>query len=386
MDRDDLVRELLGVGLTGAPDPAAPYRLGSVADAEIKPVEWLWEGYILKGQLTLLDARGGSGKTSLLGLIAAAGSLGAFTFGREPEPVKTKPFRTLLFNTEDDRGDLRHVYEQCGGMPTFLEVYDPYRYGPLNLDHDGMDRLTKIIEVNAFDLVCFDPVLQYVPKEIKSQNDNVAVTQFLAAQRSIAMRTGAAIVNVRHFAKGSQGRDMTEAGAGGEAWRNSSRGQLTMLPHPDCTKTWFQSLVFPARSTIRTTRADAFAIEIRDGYRTWVRPADLDLDPYIERHPQLAATLNSGAPKIAPGRRGPAPHNRQLCADALVRLLAGKKHVYSRDAVKDLGDQGFNKTSIYDARNELIATGYLTDDRGRWSLTDKFDMFADDEDGPWWTA
>lgn len=54
--------------------------------------------------------------------------------------------------------------------------------------------------------------------------------------------------------------------------------------------------------------------------------------------------------------------------------------------MKDLGDQGFNKTSIYDARNELIATGYLTDDRGRWSLTDKFDMFADDEDGPWWTA
>ena len=49
------------------------------------------------------------------------------------------------------------------------------------------------------------------------------------------------------------------------------------------------------------TRADVFAIEIRDGYRTWVRFADLDLDFYIERHLQLAATFNSGALKIVFG-------------------------------------------------------------------------------------
>jgi hypothetical protein len=377
MTHEALVRELLGKAADGVPDPAAEYRLGDVSDAEIRDVRWLWEGYVLKGQITLLDARGSSGKTRLFLAMAAAGSLGILPFGAADQPVKTKPFRTILFSTEDDRGDLRKVFEDIGGDLRYLEVWDTTRYGHFALDADGMARMARFIEVNEFEMVGFDPVLQYMPREVKSQNDNVAVTQFLASQREVAMATGASLVNIRHWARGQVGKEVHEMGAGGESWRNGSRGQIVMFPHPDNGKEFFQALAVPARATIRTTLGRPFGIEIRQGRQTFVAPGAIDLEAYAARYEAIRKTFNiEVAPEPTRGSRGPHASEKKAAKDAITEYLAvGPKHYQEiRDTLEE---RGIARRTFYRARDELLKAGHLRDIQGVWSLGDDYDPFAD---------
>ena len=86
---------------------------------------------------------------------------------------------------------------------------------------------------------------------------------------------------------------------------------------------------------------------------------------------------------MSTGARGPKPGERQRAAQLIVDyLVAHGRTAYSRDVREALESQGINKNRFYEAKQELVSTEYMTDDRGRWSLTERADPFSDNQ--PWW--
>ena len=81
------------------------YKIINMDDVEIEQVEWLWEGFIPVGKLTMLHGDPGKGKTmAMLNLIAA------FTTGRallDPpgSPQSREPINVIYQTAEDGLAD-----------------------------------------------------------------------------------------------------------------------------------------------------------------------------------------------------------------------------------------------------------------------------------------
>lgn len=378
-----LLQAMLGASDSGI-DAASEYVLQTAKSLSAPEIQWLWEGYLLRGKLTLIDARGGSGKTRLFLAIAACVSQGVFPFGIGGEPVTLPAGRSMLMSGEDDPEESAQTYNELSGVADNMFFYSPSVHGELTFDDAGITRLENLIRVNGISLVGVDPVLQFMPKDVRGQTDNQGITQCLSRLNGVARRTNASIVMIRHWAMNLTAREINQLGAGGESWRNVSRGQRILLPHPEnnTRRDWMRSLVVNGRHTQRVRYEGCFEIAIDKGVQTFIHPRDVDLTPYIDAFPSLGAYLGV-APSVSAGTRGPKPGERQRAAQLIVDyLVAHGRAAYSRDVREALDALGVNKNRFYEAKNELVSTEYMTDDRGRWSLTERADPFSDNQ--PWW--
>lgn len=344
---------------------------------------WMWEGYVLKGKLTSIEAKGGGGKSRLLLGIAACLSNGVFPFSYESEIVNVEPGRILYFSTEDTMEESAQTFEECGGNRELFFPYNRRKYGALRLNDQGLTNLEKMIKANRIVMTAFDPILQYLPDSVKSQNDNVSITQFLDDLRAVAESTNTALFTVRHWAKGTLGKDVEDLAAGGEAWRNGARGQFVMFPHPKNMNNWSQFLVVPGRNTQRVQYGKPFAIEVRTGYQTFVHPKNIDWETYIEAYPALAKRYGSPKASFNRSSRGPAPKARQAAAQAILDLLTKRncRSMYCKDVINQLegnGDGLFSRATLYLAKKALNDQGLLTDTRGLWQVTEAYDPLDDD--------
>lgn len=343
--------------------------------------EWLWEGYIMRGKVTNVEAKGGSGKSRLILGIAAGLSLGIWPFTlNSATSVKCEPGKTLIFTSEDSPEEITDTFKEAGGDVSKLFFYDPRIHGTLVLDEKGVERLQELVAMNNFDMVVLDPVLEFVPKTLTSQNDNTAITKFLASLRNVAASTGCAIVCVRHFSKGMAGKEVHEMAAGGEAWRNGARGQFVLFAHPECRKGWTQVMAVPARDTMRAQYGKPFGIEITEGRQTFVPPHVLNVETYCEAYEALAKRFGRVSVQIPDKSRGPKATRLKECAEAIGALLEkcpgrSKNYLEAREEIKA---QGFSQALVYRAKDAMKDAGLLRDSGTDWVLTDDYDPFADD--------
>lgn len=254
-----------------------PDLLGAVAapkglDAfEEESAEFLWEPYLRARQINLLDAKGGSGKTTFALALAALGSNGNIPWiGDRPR------FRTLFFAQEDSPGEMRTVFREVGGRDASAVI--PYT-DPLELDREGLERVEELIRATGAKLVVFDAITYYLPGRIKAAFDNLAIAQVLNALREVMRRTGAAALNIRHFKQGRQGLGIEDWGTGGEVWRNSHRSQLVLLPHLERPRS---SAIFHTKGSLVAGMGEPFGFSFTDGVFGWVKPSDLRVEDYVE--------------------------------------------------------------------------------------------------------
>jgi len=365
-------------------DPAATFALEPATALGDPSTTWLWEGYILGGKLTLLDARGGSGKTRLFLAMAACLSLGRFPFGIGGHPVTVDPGKSLLISSEDDPEESAQTFGEIGGDKSKLFLYNPGVHGGIVLDDAGCQRLEDLILVNGIQLVGLDPILQFMPTDVRGQTDNQGITKTLARLSGVARKTGAAIILIRHWAMNLTAREVNQMGAGGESWRNVCRGQRILFPHPENNTRQDETrvLIVNGRHTQRIRYEGTFEMVISRGMQAFIHPDKVELGPYVDTYPALGTFLGV-APQVSTGARGPKPGERQRAAQLIVDyLVAHGRTAYSRDVREALESQGINKNRFYEAKQELVSTEYMTDDRGRWSLTERADPFSDNQ--PWW--
>lgn len=296
----------------------------SLESEEAKDPEFLFGRHIRKGQMTLIDADGGLGKSTMLLALAACASNGYDPILK----IKIKPFRTLYFGDEDSIGDLRHVYESLGGNPGFLEVYNE----PITLTAPNLQMIKETIEDGSFGMVGFDALMYFLTGMSKDGNNAMELITPLAGLRRVAMDTGAGIVNLRHIGKGSKDKPASEMGIGSVQFRNAHRSQLVMRWHPDRDNQPGVRVVTHEKGSLRTEMGEAFGWRYVNGEFGWV-----DVDGSVfETETQFGNKL------------GKSPE----CEAWLTANLTGK-YVSSKEVSERLKSLGVSPRTIAAARAKL---------------------------------
>jgi putative DNA primase/helicase len=201
--------------------------------SEVSPetVEWLWEGRIPKGKLTVIEGDPGTGKSLLTMYLAACVSTGAPLHGGS----KTEAAGVVLLSAEDGIGDtIRPRLDAAGGDPekvlslTTLGEGDEER--SLSLPDDILAIERGIEEVSAR-LVIVDPLVIFLNPKLDPYKDK-DVRQALAPLAALAQRTGTAIVVVRHLTKAEKGKALYRGG-GSIGIIGAARSGLLVAEHPE---------------------------------------------------------------------------------------------------------------------------------------------------------
>jgi hypothetical protein len=223
---------------TGVPfeDEVRPW---SVRASEIEQtrVRWLWEGRIPLGAITLLDGDPGLGKSLLTIDLAARVST-----GREmPDGTPGVDGGVVLLSAEDDLAatvrprlavawaDLERV-ELLRGANVYVTATGQTLQRPLLLPLD-IPRLEEMIQQVGARLVVIDPLMAYLDMKVNSWRDQDVRTA-LAPLASLAERTGAAILILRHLNKAT-GTSALYRGGGSIGIVAAARSALLVAKHPD---------------------------------------------------------------------------------------------------------------------------------------------------------
>lgn len=239
----------------------------SLADYEPEEPKFVYDDwqYLRDEQCNLLDAKGGSGKTTFIAGLAAGGSTGFSPLGG-----KCEPFTTLYYGGEDSGGELRSTFDDLGGDPSkFIPVLEPFV-----MDDDGVSIVTDDVADVKPRLVVFDAAKYYLPGGPRSEFDAQTVARFFNDMRQIARAYACAFLFVRHFSKYTKDKDLLECGAGISQWRDSCRSQLVMISHPTKGR---NSVVWHTKGSLRAKQLPAFGCGFSGGQYGYWRPSDEDL-------------------------------------------------------------------------------------------------------------
>src|SRR5262249_40140107 len=167
---------------------------GAIWASDVVPeaIRWRWHPYIPAGFCTIIEGDPGVGKPLLLCAVTAALSAGRALPGDTARP----PMKVMILTQEDTA---QHVIQprlkaQQANLGNIL-INDQ----PFYLDSQGIKRLESSIVRLGFDVVFIDPMVVYM--EGGDPNKAKDVRAFLQPLREVALRTGCAIIVVRHLRK-----------------------------------------------------------------------------------------------------------------------------------------------------------------------------------------
>jgi len=191
------------------------------ADVEMKPVDWLWRGWLPKGKLTVLAGKGGTGKTTLALLIAATITTGS----QFPDGLGCDEGNILIWSGEDAPEDTLAPRLKASGADLgrcfFIQgaVVDgePRAFDPA-LDIPLLeDEVKKIGDVA---LLIVDPVVNAVQGDMNKANE---VRRCLQPLVDFGARNDCAVLGISHFKKGSAGSHAQERVIGSQAFSALAR-------------------------------------------------------------------------------------------------------------------------------------------------------------------
>ncbi len=204
-----------------------PYLGVACVDVEPAPVQWLWEPYLARGKLAILDGDPGTGKSFLTIDLAARLSRGGTMPGG---PVRFGARETvLLLNAEDDARDtIRPRLRAAAGDPKRVRVYAAPGIGLTRPPQypDDLAELEAAVNATRAALVVIDPLPAFFPTETS------ALVRAVQQLVHLAHDTGACVLLVRHLRK-SGGANPLYRGLGGIGVVGMARTALALSRHPD---------------------------------------------------------------------------------------------------------------------------------------------------------
>lgn len=196
--------ELSGIQTHSQP-PSGPlaFDLQAFSETPERQIDWLWQGVIPRGMLSLIGGKQGLGKSFLVCDIAARISTGA----PMPAGLTNAPGRVLLLAREDDascvllprlkaaRADLGRIWWSLFANTSTGSPIDLAKH---------VDILAGTVTEKSIDLVVVDTFASFAPVGTDS-NAAQDVRLLLDALTRLARTTGAAVVVVAHLRKSGQG-------------------------------------------------------------------------------------------------------------------------------------------------------------------------------------
>ena len=176
--------------------PSSRWHVQTGSEVEPKPVEFLWNPYLPIGEVTMVMAAGGVGKTFALCGIAAEMSR-----GRRPLNGldSFEPVHTLFVSAEDRASVLRERLEKSGADLGFIHILDDAASVGLSLAADSGQELCGLIQATGARLVVLDPLHAFIGDI--DINRVTAVRPVMHALAAVAKAADCSIVIVSHVSK-----------------------------------------------------------------------------------------------------------------------------------------------------------------------------------------
>jgi AAA domain-containing protein len=176
---------------------APDFTIESFSNVVSSMPEWLWELYLPRSRVAILDGDPGIGKSLVALDLAARLSRG----GPLPDGKSVaRPHVTLYLSAEDRPGDtLRPRAEAAGADVSRIYHIRSDDHSLLRFPADLAALEKPIAEIRA-DLVVIDPVMAFLPPAVATSNDQ-CVRSVMCAFDAVAARTGCTILLIRHLRK-----------------------------------------------------------------------------------------------------------------------------------------------------------------------------------------
>lgn len=200
-------------------------------DVEREPLSPLWDGYLYRGKLHLVEGDPGLGKSTLALDIAARVSRGAEMPDGAPGIA---PAGVVILSAEDGLADtIRPRLEAAGAdlsrIVAQIGVSDrPGDMPALPTDRDALE--TAIRQVSGA-LAIVDPLVAYLDPHVNSWRDQ-DVRRALGPLMALAQSTGCAILCIRHLNK-SASTHAVYRGGGSIGLGGAARVTLLVAADPD---------------------------------------------------------------------------------------------------------------------------------------------------------
>lgn len=228
------------------PEPPRPLwkvvQIDDLAAANIPPQSWVWDEYIPVGEVTLLGAHGGTGKSTIALMLAVSVALGRPLFG-----IATRLTRVVFYSAEDGadtvRRRLRSIALALGvdvaELSQHLEVLDASDQPELAVPPtDGIRGQSVGLSQVCLQLqehMAERPGALLIVDNASdafggNENARPEVRAFVRLLAGMVRAKGGAVLLLAHVDKGtSRGeRPGTESYSGSTAWHNSVRSRLFM--------------------------------------------------------------------------------------------------------------------------------------------------------------
>ena len=331
-----------------APDtPVMNCPLKCAANVEDDEVRYLWKPYILRGDVTILAAAGGTGKTFALCGIAAELSNGRYPLNPFE---KFEPMRVLFISAEDPDFILRDRMRRAGADLEKVFIMDATDSMRLKLsDGQGNPRLHDLmaaIEAAKPDLVILDPLHAFVGSTVK-MTEQSAVRPFMQALANLAKNNDCAIVDVAHVNKRPAGSNANDAILGATDVVNAARSVLRVIFDETGNDPNRRVLVHTKSNYAAMGQSVAFRIG-DDGKLDWIGYSDVtrsDLEAAARSNKALSEHMTAKEADRAA---------RSFVVERLLALSEEQtepKRFYSYDTLRGMGISG--KADIAPALGEL---------------------------------
>lgn len=253
-DANDLAQrdglDALEILLESAAEPPRPEPLlkpVSVFDVlthPSRPPQFVWDGYLPRGTVTLLGAHGGTGKSTIALMLGACTALGRPLFG-----VDTVACKTMFVSLEDGQHIIRHRLAQiCRTLAIDPELLRDRMHivdGTANpelftAESRGAGETTpaylelcKLVLAEEIGMVVVDNASDaFGGDEIQRRQ----VRAFIRSLASVARSTDCAVMLLAHVDKATSKARKAEGGegySGSTAWHNSARSRIFMTRTED---------------------------------------------------------------------------------------------------------------------------------------------------------
>jgi Mrp family chromosome partitioning ATPase len=203
------------------------------------PINWIWNGYLPSGKLTLLAGAGGTGKSTIAFNLAATITNG----GLWPDGSQCKTAgNVLIWSSEDDPADtikprLMAVGANANRYGVISGTVDERGFPDLFDAARDMEGLREAVaRIGGISLLIIDPIITAVVGDMHKAND---VRRSLQTIVDFAAECNCAVLGITHFAKGTAGKNSAERVIGSQAFAALARMVLVAAKEEESNRRVF---------------------------------------------------------------------------------------------------------------------------------------------------